>query len=163
VQIADILDHYVKLFKKGFVIYGGALYSVKERKSIPDTSGLKKIEAKAFLNDRSDYFILETENGQAIFNKTGKRVTDWFDHVHLYGLVRGESDYYAVSKQGELYIGKLGIPKLFGPFKEVKDVGFFRLPAQSTVTFETLDGQQATFTKQEVEEFFEEKELEDER
>jgi hypothetical protein len=162
-QVADILSDYIKLFEKGFVIFGSALYSAKERKSIPDTSGLKKIEAEAFLNNESDYFIVETEKGYAIFNKTGKRVTDWFDYIYSYGLADGKSDYYIASKQQELYIGKLGNPNLIGPFKEVKDFGFVKDPTKNTIKIKTLDDQQTTITKQELDELFEDKEVENGR
>jgi hypothetical protein len=162
-QIVDIFSSHVKLFKKGFVIFRNALYSVKERKSIPDTSGFKKMVAEAFLNNESDYFIVEAEKGYAILNKTGDKVTDWFDYIYSYGLADGKTDYYVASKQQELYIGKLGNPNLIGPFKEVKDFGFVKDPTKNTITVETLDGQQTTVTRQEVEEFLKEKELEDER
>lgn len=162
-QIVDIFSNHVKLFEKGFVIFRDALYSVKERKSVPDTSGFKKMVAEAFLNNKSDYFIVETEKEYAIFNKTGERVTDWFDYIYSEGLADGQSDYYIASKQQELYIGKLGNPNLIGPFKEVKDFGFVQDPTKNTITIKALDDQQATITRQELEELFVEQELEHER
>jgi hypothetical protein len=52
---------------------------------------------------------------------------------------------------------------MLGPFKSIKDYGFIKDSFQNEIKVETLTDQRVTLTKQEVDDFFEEKEVEDER
>jgi hypothetical protein len=57
----------------------------------------------------------------------------------------------------------LDTPKRFGPLLSVEKFGFIKDPSDNTVTFETLERQQKTLTKKELDDFFEKQELEHER
>ncbi|MDA3856423.1 MAG: hypothetical protein PF569_09260 [Candidatus Woesearchaeota archaeon] len=42
------------------------------------------------------YNIREDKGTKAIFDETGKQISDWWNFVWVYGLVKGESDFYLV-------------------------------------------------------------------
>jgi hypothetical protein len=120
----------------------------------------------------SNYYIAVKDGKEAIFNEDGHQISDWYDHICRYGLVRGKSDYYIVfvqdakkkgTKKETIYLCKLGSSKVLGPFKEIKRVGFIDSPSKDIIKLKTLEGRYKTFTKQELDAFFEEKEMEDEK
>jgi hypothetical protein len=106
---------------------------------------------------------------EAIFHKDGQQITNWFDRVGAYGLVDGKSDYYVLKDNEGLYVGKLGFSKLFGPFQHFGCWdnwyyhGSFFDPFSTTAMVYTVDGKEKIISKQEVEDFFKEKETEDGR
>jgi hypothetical protein len=59
----------------------------------------KAFDAYMFLEGRSDYFLLTNVQGAtAIFNKDGKKVTDWFDYISKNDKPCGHVDHYIVRK-----------------------------------------------------------------
>jgi hypothetical protein len=116
------------------------------------------------IRGQSDYYIADKNSKKAIFDKSGKQVTDWLNWVDPYGLVEGQSDYYVVREVNDLYyIYKLGSKKVIGPFKKIMNYGFIEDPSQNSISVITSTGQQKILTKQEVDDYFEKKEMENER
>jgi antitoxin component YwqK of YwqJK toxin-antitoxin module len=119
------------------------------------------------LAGKSSYYIAKRNWKYAIFHKNGKQITDWFDWVCSFGLVDGQSDYYIVRKDDVhyifYYISKLGSSKMLGPFKEILDWGFVRYPWENVIGVEPLVGWRVMLTKKEVDNFLEEKEVENGR
>jgi hypothetical protein len=60
-----------------------------------------------------------------------------------------------------MYIGKVGSLKLYGPFKDIPwdNLGFIRDSSSSNIVVYTLDGEELNVSKQEVDKFFEEREV----
>jgi hypothetical protein len=106
---------------------------------------------------------VEKDDKEAIFYKNGYQVTDWFDDIYPVGLIDGKTKYYIGERNKFYYIHKLDSEKSIGPLKNIKDYGFIEDSFENTISLITLDGQLKTLTKQEVEDFFEDKEKEDER
>jgi hypothetical protein len=51
------------------------------------------------------YEIRKREDGKvAIFDVDGNQITDWYDWIWTYGLLRGESKYFIAKKDGRLAI-----------------------------------------------------------
>jgi hypothetical protein len=120
---------------------------------------------------KSGYFKVKKDNKYAVFRMNdGSQITDWFDDIDLHGLFQGQSDYYiAFIKDKErktMYIGKLGSSKLYGPLKGFTSwdiLGFVSDPSSTSITVDTLDGKVSSISKIEIDQFFEEKEAEDEQ
>jgi RNase H-fold protein (predicted Holliday junction resolvase) len=110
----------------------------------------------------SDYYIVKKNDKYAIFHKDGKQFTDWYDVIYSVGLVEGQTDYYIAKRNKFYYVCKWGSSKMLGPFKGFVRYGFILDPSPNEIKVETSENQYVTFTKQEAEEFFEEKEIEDE-
>ncbi|MDA3855362.1 MAG: hypothetical protein PF569_03825 [Candidatus Woesearchaeota archaeon] len=45
------------------------------------------------------YEIREDKDKKAIFDESGKQISDWWDYIWVNGLVYGESDFYLVRRQ----------------------------------------------------------------
>ena len=123
------------------------------------------IFSNGFVDGYSNYYLVKKDNKEAIFHKDGYQVTDWYDWIDLVGLVVGKSKYYVVKDNQEIYVGRLGSSKLLGPFKgfaswdDWYNYGSFFDPFSTTAIVYTLDGKEKRISKQEVEQFFEEKEI----
>jgi phage anti-repressor protein len=114
--------------------------------------------------DLSDYYIVKQNGKETIFHRNGKQITDWFDEYYTGGLVRGTSEYYVIKRNKLLYICKLKSSRELGPFESLQNPGFISDDSnQEAVEVTTTTHQEITLTKQEVEQFFEEKEVEDEK
>jgi hypothetical protein len=126
------------------------------------------IKVDGLFEGESDYYIAERNRKYAIFHKDGRQISDWYNKIYLDGLFKGQSDYYIVVPYFYLFedvfcICKLGSSKCFGPLASVEKFGFIKDPSDNTVTFKTLEDQYKTITKQELDQFFEEKEVEEAR
>ncbi|MDA3855363.1 MAG: hypothetical protein PF569_03830 [Candidatus Woesearchaeota archaeon] len=57
------------------------------------------------------YEIREDKDKKAIFDESGKQISDWWDYIWVNGLVSGESDFYiAISSEGyEAIFHKSGV------------------------------------------------------
>jgi hypothetical protein len=108
--------------------------------------------------DKQDIF----HDKKAIFHKNGKQVTDWFYGDMIDGVLNGYSEYYVVKapsfEDNLYYICRLGSTKVVGPFKNILDYGFIKDPSQNRISVVTSTDQHGIFTKQELEDFFEERE-----
>jgi hypothetical protein len=97
--------YWAMWFEKGFVLFSKLsdhrYYILNARTMEPVTrKTIINLEASSFLDGKSNYFVIVSENYQrAIFNSEGKQISDWYDWIDLYGLVRGQSDYYLVKKE----------------------------------------------------------------
>jgi hypothetical protein len=138
-------------------------YTILDKNGKQITDWCDIIFTNGLVEGWSDYYIARQYGKYAIFYKDGHRITNWYDGGYMVGLVDGNSDYYVIEDNKELYIGKLGSSKLLGPFRSIVDIGFVNSPDENTVTFETSKGRYKKLTKQEVDKFFEEQELEHER
>jgi hypothetical protein len=116
-----ITEDFEKWLKRGFIViaflrkkpvdgfYEQAKYSYKKRYYILDVKnssivfvGNDIVESDAFLEGKSDYLILRnTQKQVAIFDKNFHQVSDWYEDIYSYGLVRGKSDYYIARKDGK--------------------------------------------------------------
>jgi hypothetical protein len=121
------------------------------------------IDKDGLFEGKSNYYIAVKDRMFALFYKDGNQITDWFDRIGRYGLVQGQSDYYIVKTNNLLYICKIGSRKAVGPFKNILFFGFIEDPSQNTIKVHTPTDQYVTLTKQEVDNFLEDKEIEDER
>ncbi|MGB9756104.1 MAG: hypothetical protein ACPLXO_04385, partial [Desulfurella sp.] len=125
------------------------------------------------VSGQSDYYLAEKNGKKAIFDRDGKQVSDWLDGSFMItGLFHGISDYYVVRGKDELYyIYKLGSKKVMGPIAYIEDYGFISNPSKNMVilempkriTLESPNRRYEIFTRQELEQFFEEKNVENER
>jgi hypothetical protein len=167
-QITDWFDH---IYQEGLVTGESNYYIAEENNKYAIfhkdgqqiTDWYDYIYPYGFVNNRSDYYIVEKDDKEAIFHKDGYQVSDWIHRIDIVGLVFGTSEYYIGENGMFYYIYRLGSKKSMGPFSKIQDPGFIFYPFENTVTLMTLDGQQKIFTKQEVSDFFEEKESENER
>jgi hypothetical protein len=132
------------------------------------------IDPEGLVEGQSDYYLVINIDKQdifhdkkAIFHKNGKQVTDWFYGDMIDGVLNGYSEYYVVKapsfEDNLYYICRLGSTKVVGPLKNILDYGFIKDPSKNTVALTMLDGQSKTLTKQELDNFFEEKEMENEK
>jgi hypothetical protein len=57
------------------------------------------------------YNIRRDKNKKAIFDETGQKISDWWYHIFIDGLVDGDSEFYIVSREDakEAIFHKLGI------------------------------------------------------
>jgi hypothetical protein len=125
------------------------------------------LDTYGLICNESDYYIAMKNNKYAIFYRDGRQITDWFDQINPEGLVEGSTDYYVAYNFDKTpqdykqitYIGKLGSLKLLGPLKAILNAGFIYHSLGNTITLKTLDGQTKIFTKQELNNFFEEREV----
>jgi hypothetical protein len=115
------------------------------------------------LEGQSDYYLVREDQKFAMFCKDGKQITDWYDWVSPQGLVMGQSDYYIVQTKNLHYICKLGSKKVIGPFEGIFDDGFIKDLSKSRIIVITSTGQYEVLSKQEVEDFFKDKEEENEK
>ncbi|MDW7973201.1 MAG: hypothetical protein RMI01_08390, partial [Thermodesulfovibrio sp.] len=51
-----------------------------------------------------DYYVVSKNNRQAIFHKSGKQISNWFDSVHPKGLLKNQSDYYVAENKNQCAI-----------------------------------------------------------
>jgi hypothetical protein len=75
-----------------------------------DSCGLVKGQSSLYLARKDEEWEMfdvygnliskERNSKWAIFDKDGNQITDWFDYIYEYGLLRGECDYY-ISCNGE--------------------------------------------------------------
>ncbi|MGB9756132.1 MAG: hypothetical protein ACPLXO_04525 [Desulfurella sp.] len=141
-------------------------YAIFHKNGQQVTDWFDYIYPEGLVEGKSDYYVAEKDGKAAIFHKDGYQVTDWFDKIYPVGLVEGKTDYYAVLNNEIMYIGKLGSSKLLGPYKKVEFfdyLGFLFLPSATSITVCTLDDKKIKMSKQEVDNFFDEKEVEDEQ
>jgi predicted enzyme related to lactoylglutathione lyase len=123
------------------------------------------IKRYGFVEGKSDYYLATKDGKSAIFHKDRNQISDWLDGEFIMtGLFLGISDFYVVKGKDNLYyIHKLGSKKVMGPIEDILDYGFIEDPSRDTVIVETSTYLQKIFTKQELEQFFEEKDVENER
>jgi hypothetical protein len=50
------------------------------------------------LREESNYYLATKYDKDAIFDKDGNRISEWYDRIWEDGLVKGESDYYLVKE-----------------------------------------------------------------
>jgi hypothetical protein len=100
-----LLKNWALWIKKGFItilLPVSPHYSVYYIFSIRDKRLIIKgteVIADAFLDGKSNYFMVVNEDSKyAIFDKSGKKVSNWFNMIYTDGLVRGKSDYYVAIK-----------------------------------------------------------------
>jgi hypothetical protein len=162
-QVSDWFDH---IHEKGLVV-GESNYYIAERngeKAIFHKNGQQisdwydYVDSYGLINNRSDYCIVEKDDKEAIFYKNGYQVTDWFDSIYPVGLIDGKTKYYIGERNKFYYIHKLDSEKSIGPLRNIKDYGFIKDLSENTISLITLDGQFKIFTKQELDNFFEERE-----
>jgi hypothetical protein len=127
------------------------------------TDWYNDIDEYGLVTGESDFYIAKKGGKAAIFHRDGRQISDWFDDIDEDGLVRGQSDYYLAKADKFNYICKLGSTKVVGPYNDIFDHGFIKDPSRDTIRIKTLDNQQITLTKQEVEQLFEDKDAEDEK
>jgi hypothetical protein len=133
----------------------------KDGKQISDWfSGVLPV---GLLEGQSDYYLVREDQKFAMFCKDGKQITDWYDWVSPQGLVMGQSDYYIVQTKNLHYICRLGSTKILGPFEGIFDDGFIKDLSKSKIIVITSTGQYEVLSKQEVEDFFKDKEEENEK
>jgi hypothetical protein len=127
------------------------------------------LSVEGLVRGQSDYYWVRNNGEQAIFHKNGERVTDWFVGDIVVGVLEGQSEYYVVSEPSfededdDYYIYKLGSKKYMGPFKGILDYGFITDSSRDTVVVKTSKYSRKVFTKQELDDYFKDKEVEDER
>jgi hypothetical protein len=125
------------------------------------------IKREGLVKRKSNYYIVRKDEKYAIFDKDGRQISDWYGNIYPDGLISGKSDYYIAMRNETIYLGKLGSSKVLGPFKAIKIFGFINSPSKDTIKLKMIEGRHKprykTFTKQEVDDFFEGKEMEDER
>jgi hypothetical protein len=141
-------------------------YAIFDKNGKQITNWYDVIYADGLVVGRSNYYIVKKNKKETIFNKDGQQIIDWFDYVYPDGLVRGQSDYYVVKKHQKVYIGKLGSPKLLGPFQDSvfwDQAGVISDPASDSIAVRTLDSKVLNISKTDIEKFFEDKEVEDGR
>ncbi|MGC9146184.1 MAG: hypothetical protein ACP5GS_08785, partial [Nitrososphaeria archaeon] len=51
-----------------------------------------------------EYRVVGGYGRRAIFDKDGNQISEWFDSVYPYGLVKGECDYYVGCNRGDCTI-----------------------------------------------------------
>jgi hypothetical protein len=166
-QVSDWFDD---VYTDGLVDGQSGYYIVKKdnKKAIFHKDGSRisnwfdHIYSYGLVKGESDYYEAEKDSKYAIFHKDGKQITEWYNWIYFIGLVEGQSDYYVASTGKVYYVSKRGSSKMLGPFKEIVDYGFIKDPSRNEIKVKTSTNQYVTFTKQEAEEFFEEKEIEGE-
>jgi hypothetical protein len=57
------------------------------------------LKQTVFLEEKTNYFkVKNSQNKQAIFDKSCKQISDWFNLISSEGLVSGQSNYYVAKK-----------------------------------------------------------------
>jgi antitoxin component YwqK of YwqJK toxin-antitoxin module len=149
-----------------YVARKGGKAAIFHKDGYQATDWFDSIYSNGFVEGQSDFYIARKKGKAAIFDKSGSQISDWFDDIYSYGLVDGQTDYYLVKVDKLFYICKLGSTKVVGPFDYIWDygfIGFIKDPSQNTIRIKMLDNQQKTLTRQEMDDFFEGKEMENER
>lgn len=167
-QVTDWFDHiYPEGLVTGesnyYIAEKNGKYAIFRKDSQRITDWYDYIFTSGFVNGCSNYYLVEKDDKEAIFHKDGYQVTDWIHRIDLIGLVTGTSEYYIGESDMFYYIYRLGSKKVMGPFGNIQNYGFLLNPSYNTVMLTTLDGRPKTLTKQELNDFFEEKESENER
>jgi hypothetical protein len=121
------------------------------------------IYADGLVFGQSDYYIAEENGKKAIFRKNGNQISDWFEWISETGLVSGQTKYYIGKRNTLYYICKLGSSKMLGPLKSVNCYGLIKYPSQNVTRVVTSDDKYLALTKQEVDDYFKENEVENER
>jgi hypothetical protein len=170
-----ITDWYDDIDEYGLVTNESDFYIAKkgDKKAIFQKDGKQItdwfdwVNSFGLVDGESEYYIARKNGKEAIFHQDGNQISQLFDWIEPEGLVYGQSEYY-VGKVDDLYydfhyICKLGSIKVIGPFKKITDYGFIKDLSQNRISVMTLTDQQKTLTKQEIDNFFKENEVEDER
>jgi hypothetical protein len=138
-------------------------YAIFDRNGKQISQWFDWIYLRDLIGSQSNYYIAEKNGKQAVFHKNGNQVTDWFERIYSYGLADGQSEYYMAEINKLLYVCKLGSRKIIGPFKSIFNYGFIEDPSQDNIIVKTSTDQYVALAKQEADEFFEDKEVENER
>jgi hypothetical protein len=62
------------------------------------------INCNYLLNGSSEYFIAGINTNFAIFHKSGKRISEWYEYIHNYGLVKGDGELYVAEKRNGFHV-----------------------------------------------------------
>jgi hypothetical protein len=98
--------NWIGWLKRGFFVVkfqeiGSKYYIIKAKSNRVVVSGLYIYNDEKFTNGESDYFVINDDlQGRAIFNKNGKRITDWFDDIYLVDKKEGPTYYQARRGKG---------------------------------------------------------------
>jgi hypothetical protein len=137
--------------KRGFLIVelrenSSKYYVIEARSNRVVVSGSYIYNNKEFARGESDYFIVHDEQqGQAIFDKDGKQIADWFDRIYAYGLRQGSSDYYLATKDGKQAFFYKDGTQSSDWFDEIEASGLAN--GQSDYYIAKKDGKEAIFHK----------------
>jgi hypothetical protein len=148
-------DYYIVRFSRKFAIFH------KDGQQISDWHDWISIGGLVY--GESNYYVAERNGKKAIFDKNGKQISDWFDGIYANGLIWGQSEYYMAEINKLLYVCKLGSRKIIGPFKSIFNYGFIEDLSKSRIIVITSTNQYVILTKQEVEDYFKEREVENEK
>jgi hypothetical protein len=142
-----------------FMIEHKGKYTIFNKDGFRITDWFSWINPTGLVQGQSNYYIARKRGKEAIFHKNGQQVIGWFEVVYPNGLVEGKSDYYVARDRGKVYIGKLGSPKLLGPYKDFvfwDQASIISNPVGTSITVHTLDNRTLNISKTDVEQFFEE-------
>jgi len=94
-----------------------------------------------------NYEIRRREDGrEAIFDKDGSQISDWFDWIGTYGLIRGQSRYYIAKKNKKMAIFDKNGDRISNWFDEIYSVGLVKGESDYYIVRE--NGKDAIFDKE---------------
>ncbi|MCS7123339.1 MAG: hypothetical protein RMJ17_02080, partial [Candidatus Aenigmarchaeota archaeon] len=128
-----LLNGKSEFYIASVVIKGKTQFDTKRKYAIFHISG-KQISnwcndisfKSGLITGSSNYFIAEEGFFKAIFDSTGKRISDWHSIISTEGLVSGQSDYYIADVKNSFAIFHVSGKQISKPYSYIVPHGFVK-------------------------------------
>ena len=138
-------------------------YAIFHKNGRQITDWFDKIFPDGLVKGETDYYLAGKDGKYTIFDKDGKQISSQHEWIEPEGLVSGKSDYYMTKNKGLSFLYKLGSNKFLGPFRKISNNADFLTNRSDKMIVSTIEYETIEIRKEELEKFFEDKEVNYER